>query len=192
MCRDDAMRLDTLVRDLLDLSRIESGEERHSWTSVRVADLLTRRRTPLRRQAAAKGLTSAGDRADRTAGRHRGPQPGGARGGHLVTNADPGHRHRRRIDVAARLARATVAIAVTRYGTRDPARLSGRGFRALRAGSRRTCRRRRARSLDLPRASSRRTRGRYRPIGTRTGHDVHVHAAMAAPVTAELRGRGDA
>ena len=31
MCRDDALRLDTLVRELLDLSRLESGGARRSW-----------------------------------------------------------------------------------------------------------------------------------------------------------------
>ena len=31
MCRDDTMRLDRLVKELLDLSRIESGKRRHAW-----------------------------------------------------------------------------------------------------------------------------------------------------------------
>ncbi len=57
MCRDDAMRLDKLVRDLLDLSRIESGKEIPQLVPVSVVDLLTESLKPLRQQADAKHLT---------------------------------------------------------------------------------------------------------------------------------------
>ena len=57
MCRDDAMRLDTLVKDLLDLSRIEAGKETPQLAPVPVRDLLNEALTPLRRQASAKNLT---------------------------------------------------------------------------------------------------------------------------------------
>jgi NtrC-family two-component system sensor histidine kinase KinB len=57
MCRDDAMRLDTLVKELLDLSRIESGRVAPQLASIRVADLLRGGAEPLRRQAEAGHLT---------------------------------------------------------------------------------------------------------------------------------------
>ena len=57
MCRDDAMRLDTLVKDLLDLSRIEAGKETPQLAPVPVRDLLNEALTPLRPQASAKNLT---------------------------------------------------------------------------------------------------------------------------------------
>jgi signal transduction histidine kinase len=57
MCREDAMRLDTLVKDLLDLSRIESGKEIPQLVPVAVSDLLTEAVKPLRQQADGKSLT---------------------------------------------------------------------------------------------------------------------------------------
>ena len=57
MCREDAMRLDKLVRDLLDLSRIESGKEIPQLVPVSVVDLLTESLKPLRQQADAKHVT---------------------------------------------------------------------------------------------------------------------------------------
>ena len=57
MCRDDTLRLDKLVRNLLDLSRIESGEAALRLTTVSVRDLVIDAVEPLRRQVDAKGLT---------------------------------------------------------------------------------------------------------------------------------------
>jgi NtrC-family two-component system sensor histidine kinase KinB len=51
------MRLDTLVKDLLDLSRSESGKEIPQLVPVSVGDLLTEALRPLRQQADAKHLT---------------------------------------------------------------------------------------------------------------------------------------
>lgn len=57
MCREDAMRLDKLVKDLLDLSRIESGKEIPELVPVSPSDLLREALKPLRQQADAKHLT---------------------------------------------------------------------------------------------------------------------------------------
>ena len=57
MCREDAMRLDKLVKDLLDLSRIESGKEIPELVPVSPGDLLREALKPLRQQADAKNLT---------------------------------------------------------------------------------------------------------------------------------------
>ena len=57
MCRDDTLRLDRLVRDLLDLSKIESGEAAPQLAAVHVADLVAAALEPLRRQVDAGGLT---------------------------------------------------------------------------------------------------------------------------------------
>jgi PAS domain S-box-containing protein len=56
MCRDDTLRLDRLVKDLLDLSRIESGEAAPHLAAVSATDLVTGAVEPLRRQVDAKGL----------------------------------------------------------------------------------------------------------------------------------------
>ena len=57
MCRDDALRLDTLVKQLLDLSKIESGEAPPQFARVNPGELIGDAVEPLRRQADAKGLT---------------------------------------------------------------------------------------------------------------------------------------
>jgi NtrC-family two-component system sensor histidine kinase KinB len=57
MCRDDTLRLDRLVKDLLDLSKIESGEAAPQLAAVHVADLVAAALEPLRRQVDARGLT---------------------------------------------------------------------------------------------------------------------------------------
>jgi signal transduction histidine kinase len=57
LCRDDTRRLDTLVKDLLDLSRIESGMAAPQLESVRPSELIAGAVDPLRRLADAKGLT---------------------------------------------------------------------------------------------------------------------------------------
>ena len=55
-CREDCERLDKLMRDLLDLSRIESGESHFDLQKVSVRDLLTKETDELRAQVEAKGL----------------------------------------------------------------------------------------------------------------------------------------
>ena len=56
MCRDDTLRLDKLVKDLLDLSRIESGKVTPRLAPVRIPDMMNDAVEPLRRQAGAKGV----------------------------------------------------------------------------------------------------------------------------------------
>ena len=55
-CRQDCVRLDKLMRDLLDLSRIEAGESRPQLAPVRTRDLVARVSGELRPQVEAKGL----------------------------------------------------------------------------------------------------------------------------------------
>src|SRR6185436_5501389 len=55
-CRQDCVRLDKLMRDLLDLSRIESGESQPQLATVSARDLLTTAVKELRPQVEAKGL----------------------------------------------------------------------------------------------------------------------------------------
>ena len=57
ICRDDTMRLDKLVKELLDLSRIESGEAAPRLAAVPAHDLVIEAVEPLRRQVDEKGLT---------------------------------------------------------------------------------------------------------------------------------------
>jgi len=56
VCRDDTARLDRLMRELLDLSKIESGESPPVRSSVRVAPLVRDTVEGLRLQVEAKGL----------------------------------------------------------------------------------------------------------------------------------------
>ena len=56
MCRNDTLRLDKLVKDLLDLSRIESGEGVPQLASVPARELVIDALEPLRRRIDAKGL----------------------------------------------------------------------------------------------------------------------------------------
>jgi NtrC-family two-component system sensor histidine kinase KinB len=57
VCRDDTARLDRLMRELLDLSRIESGEVTPVRNPVRTAPLVRDTVEGLRLQVEAKGLT---------------------------------------------------------------------------------------------------------------------------------------
>jgi two-component system, NtrC family, sensor histidine kinase KinB len=57
ICRDDTLRLDRLVKDLLDLSRIESGKAPLRLEPVAASDLVESAVNPVRRLADAKGLT---------------------------------------------------------------------------------------------------------------------------------------
>ena len=55
-CRQDCERLDKLMRDLLDLSKIEAGESQPQLATVSARDLLTTAVKDLRPQVEAKGL----------------------------------------------------------------------------------------------------------------------------------------
>ena len=55
-CRDDCDRLDQLMRDLLDVSRIEAGESKPSFEAVRTRDLLDAATKELQPQVEAKGI----------------------------------------------------------------------------------------------------------------------------------------
>ena len=56
-CRDDCERLDKLMRDLLDLSRIEAGESTPKLEPVRTTDVILAATSELRPQVEAKRLT---------------------------------------------------------------------------------------------------------------------------------------
>ena len=55
-CREDCERLDKLMRDLLDLSRIEAGESKPIFESLRTKDLIRDATKELRPQVESKGL----------------------------------------------------------------------------------------------------------------------------------------
>jgi two-component system, NtrC family, sensor histidine kinase KinB len=55
-CREDCERLDKLMRDLLDLSRIEAGESKPVLEPVRTEDLINSAGQELKPQVEAKGL----------------------------------------------------------------------------------------------------------------------------------------
>lgn len=56
-CREDCERLDKLMRDLLDLSRIEAGESQPELGLVRARDLIVAEMEELRPQVETKGLS---------------------------------------------------------------------------------------------------------------------------------------
>ena len=55
-CREDCGRLDKLMRDLLDLSRIEAGESKPILQSIKTHDLINAAISELRPQVESKGL----------------------------------------------------------------------------------------------------------------------------------------
>ena len=55
-CREDCERLDKLMRDLLDLSRIEAGENKPSLEPIKTRDLINGATKELRPQVESKGL----------------------------------------------------------------------------------------------------------------------------------------
>ena len=128
MCRDDTMRLDKLVRDLLDLSRIESGRVTPRLAPVRTDDLMNDAVEPLRRQADAKGVSL---RIDATPGL---PEIVADHGQiervitNLVTNAIRATERGGEIDVAAALRSGYVAISVSDTGRGIPHDYVGRVF----------------------------------------------------------------
>jgi len=60
-CRQDCERLDKLMRDLLDLSKIEAGESQPQLAAISARDLLTTAVEELRPQVEAKDLTLSVD-----------------------------------------------------------------------------------------------------------------------------------
>jgi two-component system, NtrC family, sensor histidine kinase KinB len=120
MCRDDAMRLDKLVKDLLDLSRIESGEAAPHLERVPPRDLVSGAVEPLRRQADAKGLTLRLDASAEL------PAISADRGQvervitNLVTNAIRATERGGEIDITAARRNGYVAISVRDTGRGIP------------------------------------------------------------------------
>jgi two-component system, NtrC family, sensor histidine kinase KinB len=55
-CREDCERLDKLMRDLLDLSKIEAGESKPTLEPIKTKDLINAASQELRPQVEAKGL----------------------------------------------------------------------------------------------------------------------------------------
>ena len=55
-CREDCERLDKLMRDLLDLSRVEAGESKPALTLVKTKDLIDQTTEELRPQVESRGL----------------------------------------------------------------------------------------------------------------------------------------
>jgi PAS domain S-box-containing protein len=60
-CKEDCERLERLMRDLLDLSRIEAGKHMPQLSPIRVAELVAASTDPLRAQLDAKGLSFAAE-----------------------------------------------------------------------------------------------------------------------------------
>jgi signal transduction histidine kinase len=56
-CREDCERLDALMRDLLDLSRIEAGENQPQLHPLNLREVITKEAEELRPQVEAKGLS---------------------------------------------------------------------------------------------------------------------------------------
>jgi PAS domain S-box-containing protein len=56
-CREDCERLDKLMRDLLDLSRIEAGEKQPELQTISLRELVLNEAEQLRSQVEAKGLS---------------------------------------------------------------------------------------------------------------------------------------
>jgi two-component system, NtrC family, sensor histidine kinase KinB len=120
MCREDALRLDTLVKDLLDLSKIESGKVAPHLVPVSARDAIAEAVAPLRRQADAKGLRVQIDvPADL-------PQIAADRGQvervitNLVANAIRASDGNTTIDISAALRNGFVAISVRDTGRGIP------------------------------------------------------------------------
>lgn len=120
MCRDDTLRLEKLVKDLLDLSRIESGEAAPHMAAVPARVLVIDALEPLRRQADAKGLTLRVDAPAEL------PEINADRGQvervitNLVTNAIRATERGGEIDVAAARRNEYVAISVRDTGRGIP------------------------------------------------------------------------
>ena len=120
MCREDALRLDRLVKELLDLSRIESGEARPHLVTLSARELIVGAVEPLRRQADAKGVKLHVELPDDL------PAIAADRGqverviANLVTNAIRATDAPAIIDIVAALRDGFIAIAVRDTGRGIP------------------------------------------------------------------------
>ncbi len=120
VCRDDTARLDRLMRELLDLSKIESGDVTPARGSVRASSLVRDAIETLRLQVEAKGLALDVDVAPDL------PYVFVDRAqierviGNLVTNAARATPDSGRITVSASARPGAVAIAVTDTGVGIP------------------------------------------------------------------------
>ncbi len=175
VCREDTARLDRLMRELLDLSKIESGDVTPKREPVRVgalirdavesaADAARVARRPDRRGRGAG--SAAGDRRPRTDRARRHEPADERRPRDAVWRRDRGVRGR------ARPRRRGVG---GRRRHRHPARVPRPHLRAVHAGAGRAGRRRRSRPAD--RAAHRRSARRSVERAVRAGQriDVHVH-----------------
>ena len=128
MCREDALRLDRLVKDLLDLSRIESGEAAPKLAGIPASELVSGAVEPLRRQVDAKGLTLHVSAPPEL------PAVNADRGqverviANLVTNAIRATDRGGRIDITATPRSGYVAISVRDTGRGIPRDYLGRVF----------------------------------------------------------------
>jgi PAS domain S-box-containing protein len=120
MCREDALRLDRLVNDLLDLSKIESGEAVPHLVTLSARELIVGAVEPLRRQADAQGVTlhvdTPGDLPEIAADRGQVERVIT----NLVTNALRATGGQATIDVSAALRNGFVAISVRDTGRGIP------------------------------------------------------------------------
>jgi NtrC-family two-component system sensor histidine kinase KinB len=120
VCREDTTRLDRLMRELLDLSKIESGAVTPQMASMRPATLLSEAVDPLRLQVEAKGVRLEVDAPPDL------PQVAVDRGqierviGNLVTNAMRATPEGGTITVAAVRRGEEVAMSVADTGSGIP------------------------------------------------------------------------
>jgi NtrC-family two-component system sensor histidine kinase KinB len=120
VCREDTTRLDRLMRELLDLSKIESGAVTPQMAPVRPARLVNEAVDPLRLQVEAKGVRLEVDAAPDL------PQIAVDRGqverviGNLVTNAMRATAEGGTITVAAVRRGDEVAVSVADTGSGIP------------------------------------------------------------------------
>ena len=120
VCREDTTRLDRLMRELLDLSKIESGAVTPQMAPIRPATLLTEAVNPLRLQVEARGIRLEVDAPPDL------PYVAVDRGqierviGNLVTNAMRATPDGGTIGVAAVSRGGEVAVSVTDTGSGIP------------------------------------------------------------------------
>jgi NtrC-family two-component system sensor histidine kinase KinB len=120
VCREDTTRLDRLMRELLDLSKIESGAVTPQTAPIRPATLLNEAVNPLRLQVEAKGIRLQVDAPPDL------PHVAVDRGqierviGNLVTNAMRATPGGGTIAVAAEARGGEVAVSVTDTGAGIP------------------------------------------------------------------------